>query len=212
MAEQLTPDIIDQTPDVTLEDVLDQEALLNDLARLSPLAYDQCRQEKAELLKIRVTTLDTEVAKRQPRKAQAQGQGTPVAFEDPQPWPSQVQGADLLDELAKVYAQYLILPPGGADVLALWTVHTYIYDAWNITPHLGITSPLPRCGKTRVLEALSLLTPRVLLSSSIHLSRDSWVSVRYPEGLNAAKSSDTYQRTDRHGILGEKPSSFQGSM
>jgi hypothetical protein len=51
-----------------------------------------------------------------------------------------------------------------------------------------------------------------MLLVSIHLSQDSWVSVRYPEGLNSAKSSDTYQRTDRHGILGEKPSSFQVSM
>jgi hypothetical protein len=44
----------------------------------------------------------------------------------------------------------------------------------------------------------------------IHLSRDSWVSVRYPEGLNSAKSSDTPQRTDRHhGIVGQKRSPLQ---
>src|SRR2546425_8668953 len=105
MAEQLTSDTIDQAPDVTSEDVLDQEALLNELAKLSPIAYDQCRQEKAELLKIRVTTLDAEVAKRQPREGQAEGQGTPVVFEDPQQWLSEVQVAGLLDELATVYAE-----------------------------------------------------------------------------------------------------------
>src|SRR5712691_3190586 len=33
------------------------------------------------------------------------------------------------------------------------------------------------------------------------LRRDSWVSVRYAEGLNSGKSSVTLQRTDRHGIL-----------
>jgi hypothetical protein len=36
----------------------------------------------------------------------------------------------------------------------------------------------------------------------IRLRRDSWVSVRYSEGLNSSQSSVTHQRTDRHGILG----------
>ena len=37
----------------------------------------------------------------------------------------------------------------------------------------------------------------------------SWVSVMYSTELNSATSSVTPQRTDRHGILGEKPSDFQ---
>src|SRR6516162_3169335 len=44
----------------------------------------------------------------------------------------------------------------------------------------------------------------------IHLSRDSWASVMYLEGLNSAKSSGTSQRTDRHhGIVGPKRSHLQ---
>ena len=46
----------------------------------------------------------------------------------------------------------------------------------------------------------------------IRLRRDSLVSVMYPEGLNSAKSSGTHQRTDRHGILDQKPSDFQRSL
>jgi hypothetical protein len=34
-------------------------------------------------------------------------------------------------------------------------------------------------------------------------------SVMYAEELNATTSSVTLQRTDRHGILGQKPSDFQ---
>ena len=44
------------------------------------------------------------------------------------------------------------------------------------------------------------------------LTRDSLVSVMYPAGLNSAKSSVTLQRTDRHGILGYKPSDFPVSL
>ena len=46
----------------------------------------------------------------------------------------------------------------------------------------------------------------------IRLTRDSWVSVMYAEGLNSAKSSVTLQSTDRHGILGQKSADFQVSL
>jgi hypothetical protein len=46
----------------------------------------------------------------------------------------------------------------------------------------------------------------------IRLRRDNWVSVRYAEELNSGKSSVILQRADRHGILGEKPPSFQVSL
>ena len=166
MSEKLTQEAIEQAPDITPEDVLDTEALLDELAQLSPIAYDQCRRDKAKVLGIRVGALDVEVLKRRPQTAQPDAQGTQVLFEEPQQWLFPVEGADLLDELATVYADYLILPAGGADALALWTVHAYTYDAGNITPRLGVISPLKRCGKTRVLEALSLTSPRVLLSSN----------------------------------------------
>jgi hypothetical protein len=48
--------------------------------------------------------------------------------------------------------------------------------------------------------------------TGIRLKRDSVVSVMYPEELDSAKSSVTLQRTDRHGILGQKPTDFQVSL
>ena len=44
------------------------------------------------------------------------------------------------------------------------------------------------------------------------LTRDSVVSVMDAEELNSAKSAVTLQRTDRHGILGQKPTDFQVSL
>ena len=45
-----------------------------------------------------------------------------------------------------------------------------------------------------------------------YLRRDNVVSVLYSEGLNSTKSSATLQRTDRHGILGQKPAHLQVSL
>ena len=46
----------------------------------------------------------------------------------------------------------------------------------------------------------------------IRLRRDNLGSVRYAERLNSAKSSVTFQRTDRHGMVGQKPPDFQLSL
>jgi hypothetical protein len=44
------------------------------------------------------------------------------------------------------------------------------------------------------------------------LTRDTLVSIMYSEELNSGKSSATLQRTDRHGILGQKPFDFQCAL
>src|SRR3989441_11232866 len=43
-----------------------------------------------------------------------------------------------------------------------------------------------------------------ILNSGSYLRRDNVVSVLYAEGLNSTKSSVFLQRTDRHGIVGQK--------
>jgi hypothetical protein len=44
------------------------------------------------------------------------------------------------------------------------------------------------------------------------LTRDTLVSIMYSEELNSGKRSVTLQRTDRHGILGQKPFDFQCAL
>jgi hypothetical protein len=60
-----------------------------------------------------------------------------------------------------------VLPNGAADVLALWTEHTYAVDAAQITPRLAIVSPQPRCGKTTLMALLGMGVCRPLQSSNI---------------------------------------------
>ena len=78
-----------------------------------------------------------------------------------------MDGAALLTELADMYKQYAVLPPGAPEALALWTLYTYVFDAADVNPRLQLTSPLMRCGKTRVLETLSLLASRPLPASNV---------------------------------------------
>jgi hypothetical protein len=56
------------------------------------------------------------------------------------------------------------------------------------------------------------VTPGTFVDLGIRLTRDSWVSVMYAEDLNSAKSSVTFQGTDRHDILGQQSADFQVSL
>jgi putative DNA primase/helicase len=131
------------------------------LAALSVIEYERVREAEAEKLEVRVGILDKLVA--QARGAQnggANGQGKAVLFVGVEPWGEAVDGAALLTELVKVFKRYLVLPVHAPEVLALWVLHTHVFDVITATPYLAITSPQPECGKTRLLEVLQCLCRR----------------------------------------------------
>jgi len=78
--------------------------------------------------------------------------------------------------------------------------------------------PAQRLSMRQVREVLRLkwacgLSDRKIAHSlrvrGIHVTRDRVASVRYSERLNSSKSSFSFQRTDRYGIVGQKHSHFQ---
>lgn len=75
----------------------------------------------------------------------------------PEPWPEPVNGESVLDELARILKQYLSLPQGAAEAIALWVVFTYSFEAAEVSPRLALTSPTPGCGKTMALTLLASL-------------------------------------------------------
>lgn len=75
--------------------------------------------------------------------------------------------AALLDELTQEFDRYFYFDnPGYARVLALWTMHTYIHDAFDATGYLSITG-MRGSGKSNVLTLLSQLAFNGRLSVSI---------------------------------------------
>ena len=50
MPDELTPDAIEQAPELTPDDVIDHDAILDELAKLSLIAYDQRRRDTARVL------------------------------------------------------------------------------------------------------------------------------------------------------------------
>lgn len=141
------------------------ERILAELATLDPVQYDLEREAKAKELGIRTSTLDVEVKKRRPREQN--GQGGEIKLSEPEPWPEPVDGGEILGGLMAAFQRYLVLPPCGAEVLSLWTVHAHAFEAFQHTPRLDIHSPEKGCGKTVVLDVLESLTPRSIRTENV---------------------------------------------
>jgi hypothetical protein len=118
---------------------------------LSRAEYDRVRGTEAENLGIRVATLDDEVDKYR-AEDDAPRAGRPLALPLPEPWPTPVEGAALLEEMVSAIKTYVIMPPELAIAVALWCLHAHAFDASQISPRLFVTSPekaaekAPYCG------------------------------------------------------------------
>jgi hypothetical protein len=72
-----------------------------------------------------------------------------------------VDAAVLLDEVRAVLAQFVIFSSDHAAVACtLYAAVSYAAPRLDVAPRLVIRSPVPRCGKTRLLELLTLLVNR----------------------------------------------------
>jgi hypothetical protein len=66
-------------------------------------------------------------------------------------------GSEVLEEVVTFIRRFVVLNSPQADALALWTAHTYMFEAAETTPYIHVTSPEKRSGKTRVLEVEEVL-------------------------------------------------------
>ena len=53
-----------------------------------------------------------------------------------------------------------------ANAVALWIVHTHIYEQFDSTPRLAVISAEKQSGKTRLLEILNLLARGAMLTAN----------------------------------------------
>lgn len=93
--------------------------------------------------------------------------GESLKLTDSEPWADPVDGGDVLDEVRDLFAEYLSLASGAADVMALWVAHTYVFDRFDHTGYLAIVSPQKRSGKTTALTVLGAVAARPLPAGNV---------------------------------------------
>lgn len=74
--------------------------------------------------------------------------------------------SDSIGKTESFIRRFCILPEAAYLPLALWAVATHVSDAFGAFPYIALSSPVKRCGKTRVLEVLELLCAKPLRITS----------------------------------------------
>jgi putative DNA primase/helicase len=140
----------------------DDEEIIRRLAAMTPLEYDRNRKDAAKRLGVRPATLDAMVTAM--RKGDSDGG---MDFPDVEPWPSPIDPAALLTEIAATLRRFIVCHPETADAVSLWVAMTWFMDAVQIAPLAVITAPEKRCGKSQMLALIGKLSYRPLAASNI---------------------------------------------
>jgi hypothetical protein len=146
------------------DDSKSEDEAIRRLAEMPLLEYERVRRDEAKKLNCRPSILDSLIHAKQllmrPPSETDNLQGTAVKLADVEPWPEPVNGAEILDAIAKRFEHYVVLPEGAADMLPLWCAHTHVYKLFQISPRLNISAPTQECGKTTLRNCASLFCAR----------------------------------------------------
>ena len=134
------------------------------LAALPRIEYEALRKDIAKKYDLRCSVLDMEVVKEIKANTQAEEM---TAVEKLEPYFENVDGAELLDEIAETIKKHVFLPNGVSDAIAVWCLGSFCMEAWQLWPKCLITSPEKRCGKTTLIEVMEGLTFQALVASNI---------------------------------------------
>jgi putative DNA primase/helicase len=141
------------------------------LAKLPPLVYDRQRKAAADKLGIdRIRVLDDAVTAARVKIGDAKGHGRAPSIADVEPWPEPVNLADALDKAAENYSRYLILPAGGAEKIALWSMGTHCFQCFPIFPRLATTSADKECAKSLLLRVLKCTSARAVIMTNANIA------------------------------------------
>jgi len=73
----------------------------------------------------------------------------------------------IVGKVVEYLLDYMVLPAGVEVVIAAWVVAARLIEVWDRFPHLAVTSPEKRCGKTLLLDLLFPIVPRGRYTTNI---------------------------------------------
>jgi hypothetical protein len=139
----------------------DTQKLIDELARLDNLAYEQRRREEARQQGIRASALDNAVQRRREEISADRGPAPLFGHWVVEPWPEPVDGGELLQALERRIRRHVILNDEQTIGVALWDQMAWSHEEAAIhSPILLATSPEAGSGKTTLINLLGFLVPR----------------------------------------------------
>ena len=166
------------------------------LAALPELEYEQVRKAEAKRLDIRTAVLDKLVRHERSGGEDDHLQGRPIEWNEPEPWPSPVDGAALLTDVAGLIRRYVDLSDAKADAVTLWIVHTFVHRWLDHSTILNVTSATKRCGKTLLMEVAATLAWRSVTVSGRITPAGTFRLIELHEPTMFLDEADTYMGDD----------------
>jgi hypothetical protein len=74
---------------------------------------------------------------------------------------------DVLELVLYLVERHVAVTPEERMVIALWILHTHVFDRFDVTPRLALLSPVRGCGKTTLLMLLELLVAEPYRSDNV---------------------------------------------
>ena len=114
-------------------------------------AFELTLKETAKILRTTKCILIKNINKKESKEDSIKEDflsGRPIEAEKLEPWPEPVDGASVFMELLKKFQKYVVASREQYVAMALWTLYTYCYDAFDISPIMLLSSPEKRCGKS----------------------------------------------------------------
>ncbi|HTV40311.1 MAG TPA: DUF3631 domain-containing protein [Candidatus Sulfotelmatobacter sp.] len=90
-----------------------------------------------------------------------------VIFEDVAPHPEPVVIGELLSDIEATIKRHVVLSDAAATALAVWVLHSYVYELRDTVAYVAIESPEKRCGKTTLLTVLATMANKPLIASNV---------------------------------------------
>ena len=146
----------------------DEQKLIDELARLDRLNYEQRRTQAARDLEIRRGALDDEVEAR--RNQQREQAGPAPLFGDwiVEPYENAVTTAELLAAVISRIERQVILSKEAVCSTALWTAFGWVHEVAAVhSPILLITAPERDSGKTTLAGLVRFLSCRAMMTAGI---------------------------------------------
>ena len=74
---------------------------------------------------------------------------------------------NIFDLIVRLIEKYVAVSDDERIAIALWVLHTWIFDQFPITPRLALLSPVRGCGKTLLLILIELLCAEAFRSDNV---------------------------------------------
>lgn len=143
------------------------EETIDRLSNLSPKEYKKISVDEAAKISLAVKHLNVLVDQARKEKETLANSIDDELQNGIEPWDEEASGFELAEEIKSLILAHIVLTEKQAIVITLWIMATYCFNAFNIFPKLLINSPMPRCGKSTLLQILICTVHRYISASNI---------------------------------------------